>query len=1095
MKIWLRRLAVLAPLVTLAGCTVVKAPPPPDAPRISSFTTSAQVVNAGEEVRLSFNTAGATSVSLVDDQGQAIQLEGTVDEGGAGVSPLRTTFYVLRAAGPGGVASAFVQIAVNEPLREAFLVAVPPEIEAGERAQLLWSAPGANSVTLTERGGQPMTLTGTSGTVPVTPLTSTGFRLTAQGVAGTPPVDALTEITVRPAIGDFALEALNGVQPGETLTFTWETRAAQRVVLSERTLGRLTELTDPAEVGSGSFDWVVPATVPSGMSITDGFPFRFALSAISGPDTSSRELSAVVGNLPAIERLVVPPAVSVGKTFLLEWRTANATRVSVKLGGFTLFETLPSDPGRAVEGSVALPAPQADADYVLVASDDRGQVAQRTVRLRVVMPPTITSFTVPATASAPGTPVTAQWVTANAESVIVRLERGPSLARVTTLSAVRQGSVSFTPVSSASITLEAINAAGDLASETRLVNVSGPVAFVTPSPVFRSSTGSATLEWQLAALGTTQVDGLDTPPPAAVTGSTAFIDLATSPTATELSFASPLDGAERANVGEGFSFPLAGLLQRELWVSVNGFIAFSKPAALSSNADLGSSSNSTQSMLAVLWDDLTLPPTGKVLYELKASSTGERFAVVQWEKLHFASNVNSELTFQAHLYESGRVTYVYKTLTGTLTSLTAGVKATHENVRRAYQYNTTGGPIAPALELNYFTGAPADGTLEVGVGSTRRINFLGQSPGGVQVASALVSTLGAGDVRINEALPVPDLAVVTTGQWVELRNMTSGPLNLDGLTLTSTGSADGGGTLLSGVLPVGGMKVYGQSTDLMETGGAAVDAVWTDLPLAATDTLRVRLGTGVVSTLGWSNVTTPVSVLPAVGYLSTGDAGITCVRTDTFGMGSALGTPGAENAACGPYLAQEIPPSLSDRPSGATVFTLTGSLDEGRSAFTLPQPFTYFGAAITTGTVTTNGYLSMGAALTSSYYTNHSTVSTALPNGVIAPFWDDLQGNAGATIAMWRDGTRTVFEWNDFTIYTATSNPGTSRFQVHLLDSGVIEFHYGTFEAVNASTMDRFSGSSAFIGLENTTGTVMVPHSINTLGARPQGGVRFTPNP
>lgn len=1088
-------LSGLAFLLALAGCTqVIKAPPPPDAPRISSFTASSQVLNAGEPAQLSFTTVGATSVSLVDDQGQAIQLEGTVEEGGTEVSPTRTTFYVLRASGPGGGTSAFVQIAVNEPLREAFLLAVPPEIEAGERSQLLWSAPGASSVTLTERGGQATTLTGTSGTVPVTPLTSTGFRLTARGAVGTPPVDALVEISVRPAIGDFALEALNGVQPGETLTFTWQTRAAQRVVLSERTLGRLTEITDPAEVGQGSFAWVVPATVPSGMTITDGFPFRFALSAISGPDTSSRELSAVVGGLPAIERLVVPPAVSVGKTFLLEWRTANATRVAVQLGGFTLFETLPNDPGRAAEGSVSLPAPLADADYVLVASDDRGQTAQRTVRLRVVMPPTITSFTVPAAASAPGTPVTVQWVTTNAEAVTVRLERGPSLTRVTALSAVRQGSATFTPVSSASITLEAVNAAGDLASQTRLLNVSGPVALVTPSPVFRSSSGNATLEWQLGALGATQVDGLDTPPPAAVTNSTAFIDLVTSPTATELSFGSPLDGAERAQLGEGFSFPLAGQLQRELWVSVNGFIAFSKPAALSVNADLGSSSNSTQSMLAVAWDDLTLPPTGKVLCELKATGTGERFAVVQWEALQLASSTNSELTFQAHLYESGRVTYVYKTLTGTLTSLTAGVKATHENVRRAYQFNTTGGPIAAGLELNYFTGGPADGTLEVGVGSTRRINFFGQSPGGVQVASALVATLGAGDVRINEALPVPDPAVVTTGQWVELRNMTAGPLDLDGLTLSSTGSADGG-TFLSGVLPAGGIKVYGQSIDLLETGGAPVDAVATDLPLASTDTLRVRLATGVVSTLGWSGVTTPVSVLSAVGFLSTGDAGVTCSRTDTFGTGSARGTPGAENAACGPYLAQEIPGSLSERPAGATIFTLTGSLDEGRSAFTLPQPFTYYGASITSGTVTTNGYLSMGAALTSSYYTNHSTVSTALPNGVIAPFWDDLQGNSGATIAMWRDGTRTVFEWNDFTIYTATSNPGTSRFQVHLVDSGVIEFHYGTFEAVNASTTDRFSGSSAFIGIENATGTVMVPHSINTLGGRPQGGLRFTPNP
>jgi hypothetical protein len=162
-----QRASLLLPLFALSCTQIIPAPPPPDAPRVERLEADAQRINVGEEVTLSFAIVGATQVSMVDDQGRAIVLEGTVNEGTTTVTPIRTTFYVLRASGPGGVTSAFLQIAVNEPLREAFLVAVPPEVEAGEPAQLLWSAPGARSVTLTERGAMPATLNGTSSPPPI----------------------------------------------------------------------------------------------------------------------------------------------------------------------------------------------------------------------------------------------------------------------------------------------------------------------------------------------------------------------------------------------------------------------------------------------------------------------------------------------------------------------------------------------------------------------------------------------------------------------------------------------------------------------------------------------------------------------------------------------------------------------------------------------------------------------------------------------------------------------------------------------------------------------------------------------------------------
>lgn len=187
MRLLSRAAALALASAALAACTqVVPAPPPPDAPRITSFTAAKTQLTAGEPVRLAFTATGAARVSLVDDQGQALQLEGTVTEGGVEVAPSRTTFYVLRATGPGGTTAAFLQLAVSEPLRDAFLIAVPPELEAGQAGQLLWSAAGASAVTLTERGGTAQALTGTSGVVTITPERSTGYRLSAQGAPGTP---------------------------------------------------------------------------------------------------------------------------------------------------------------------------------------------------------------------------------------------------------------------------------------------------------------------------------------------------------------------------------------------------------------------------------------------------------------------------------------------------------------------------------------------------------------------------------------------------------------------------------------------------------------------------------------------------------------------------------------------------------------------------------------------------------------------------------------------------------------------------------------------------------------------------------------------
>ncbi len=1095
------RAAALALSALALACTqVTPAKPPPDAPRIESFTAAKSLLSAGEPVRLSFTTVGADRVSLVSDLGEAIQLEGTVAEGGASVAPTRTSFYVLKAEGPGGSTTAFVQLAVSEPLREAFLIAVPPELEAGQSGQLLWSAVGAGSVTLTERGGAPTTLMGTSGIVTISPARSTGYRLSAQGAPGTPAIEALAEVRVSPAIGAFTIDAPTGVKAGEPLTFAWTTRAAARVIITERTLGRLTEVTDAAQVAAGSFTWTVPAMLPSGVALGDGVPLAFTLTAADGMDSAVRTLSLVSGDGPAFERLTAPEVATVGKPFTLAWKTVNTARLTVQLAGLTIFETLANTPARALEGSVALPGPQADSDYVVIATDASGRSAQRTLRVRVVQPPVITVFTAPATLASAGSQAAVQWTTQNAERVTLRLEDGPTLALVTVPSQVASGSAMVTLASSAALTLVATNAAGDSVMETRVVRVSGAAAFVTPTPALRSTTGTATLEWQLTALGVTEVVGLDTPPPDAGVGSTAFVDLATSATASELTFLEPNDGSELIPDQAGFVFPLAGRAMPELWVSANGFIAFAKPAALPTNADIGLSTNSSPAMVAPFWDNLIVPATGKVLYELKTdSTTNERFLVVQWNKVQISGATTSELTFQAQLFETGQVRLVYGTMTGTLTSATVGVKAAHEAVRQRFMYNASGGPVVADLELNYFVGGPADGTLGVSRATSRRLNFFGRTPTGLMAVSAEVRTFGLGDIAVTEAMPFPATGA-SAGQWLELRNTLTTPLEVEGLIVTSLGSSvDGGYVLPQRRLNPGEYLVLGESTDMTANGGVTVNLVMTDVPLSAQDSVNVLVQETSVASLSWDGGTQGESIFVQEGLLVAPGNAVSCARSRTFGPSGAFGTPGAVNETCAPYTITRVDAGYVDL-TGSMELLASASDYTGIGTVPLPSPFTYFGQQYTSFNLSLGGgFFSFGTPLTSAYVANPTAPSTTEPNGVVAPFWGEIVRNSGSdgdgAVFLRRDATRTIISWQDFRVYADFNSH--IYFQVHLVDPDIIEFHYGSMEtgATQQSNIDKHKGSSATVWLENPAGTLAVPWSVNEQRLSSNMSLRFTPVP
>ncbi len=167
--------------------------------------------------------------------------------------------------------------------------------------------------------------------------------------------------------------------------------------------------------------------------------------------------------------------------------------------------------------------------------------------------------------------------------------------------------------------------------------------------------------------------------------------------------------------------------------------------------------------------------------------------------------------------------------------------------------------------------------------------------------------------------------------------------------------------------------------------------------------------------------------------------------------------------------------------SGGTVPTLTDGLDDGyMNGIPIGFDFFYMGARYTTLSLSTNGWLLLGADITDAGYANN--LKTFAQRPVLAPLWDDLQLSASTDITYLTSGSAgsKVFtievlnlKWN----YSQT-NPSIS-FQVKLYEStGKIEFIYQRESASNSS-------SSASIGITGTAPGNGNYLSLNGTGASP----------
>ncbi len=134
--------------------------------------------------------------------------------------------------------------------------------------------------------------------------------------------------------------------------------------------------------------------------------------------------------------------------------------------------------------------------------------------------------------------------------------------------------------------------------------------------------------------------------------------------------------------------------------------------------------------------------------------------------------------------------------------------------------------------------------------------------------------------------------------------------------------------------------------------------------------------------------------------------------------------------------------------------------DEGYAQINLPFPVKFYGELQDQITVTTNGLISFDGSFNGTTFSNQAIPVASAPNGVVAAFWDDLDGRAGGEIYTQQLGDQFVVQWHNWGHYPQGAE--NMIFQIVLVRESANIF------LVYEHVVDE---SSSTFGIENMDGT------------------------
>ncbi len=171
-----------------------------------------------------------------------------------------------------------------------------------------------------------------------------------------------------------------------------------------------------------------------------------------------------------------------------------------------------------------------------------------------------------------------------------------------------------------------------------------------------------------------------------------------------------------------------------------------------------------------------------------------------------------------------------------------------------------------------------------------------------------------------------------------------------------------------------------------------------------------------------------------------------------------------------------------------SIGTLAGASgdDDSDGPLSIGFDFNFYGNRYTAFNVTTNGYISFGAAWTD--YTNDAIPSGSSPNNIIAIYWDDMDldtlptGQHGIyyeTLGV-APNRQLVIEWNNMSDLSSSDH---MNLEIILCENGDIWMQY--------LTLNGWDGADATVGIENSGGNVGCEYSYNTASLEDNLAIRY----
>lgn len=1064
---------------------------PTDAvPSIVRFDVAPTKVRRGELVTIVWETRAATSIQLDDSRSGPIPSAANRANGSVQVRVSTDTLFTLHArneAGRGNSNAVAVTV-LPEGSGTARFTATPSHVLPGQTSTLTWVADGARDVRLAVQGGEPLAIeSALAGSLTVKPERSTTYELNVDGQS------FFQTVYVAPSILSFT-SSQPQVAPGESFDLRWLTRGASRVELQTAAGEVLQVLSDGSGVAEGSH------TFPAPMTVAPSTTYSFVLVAFGGEGglaEARASVSVPVVLAPVIRSLVVPRYVASGSNFRVSWETKASVEVSVFVGDSLACKS--SDLPTAILGDCSLPAPQGEQELRVVATNASGQTTEQRSLIEGVGLPATESFSVSPNAAVQkgGEARTLSWKVANARYIRVQEEGGRNVIELRGRAAA-EGSVVVHPNNTTvRYTLFVSNEAGGFLNSipTVAVTVAEPLApTLMPAPVPVGATVDVTLPGNPGV----RFHGLTTMEKNRAGAE--FIDIRD--TGKPVVFTNADHSNSTITLDRHFRAPLYGSMVNAdvVTVSTNGWFCFgpSGVAGMADNTPLPIASLPAL-VVAPFYDNLVVQPDSKVVWADLGDSPNRRF-ILQWTDVRHGDDLNNRITFQAQVDERGEVTFAYQRIDKPEgVSPTVGLQSAERILARTIP------TVAAGETYSLFTPATDTGPLEV---TTRAHMFAATLPDGGSLSLAARATIRPkGAITVSEVNARP---AVPGGQWIELYNPTDTDFPLEGWTV-AYGNHEA--TLSGpGVVPAMGYALLAGSDDAGE--GLPVAAVLpSDFSMVETNepqSLLFSYRGGLYLEWPFEPINVPETpgislqrdLPPRDGFIFHSGDRTYCPALATYGSHGQRGTPGAPNRSCLPYTFAPIASGYRSLETSGIALArgIDGpeGTDEAVYPLTLPFAVRYGGDQSRTLQVSTNGWVSLNA-ISLPMPTNRTLATRGEAAGVIAPFWDDLQGNQEPGAGLFYeiadpDGVpdsgdeRVRISWEDVTLY---SHSGTSlNLQVELTAEGTIDFHYGAMMCTPNPSAAKGYGAS--IWLEERRGDSILPVGINKTTVEPNTSLRFT---